>query len=1091
MNTKFKVLYMKQLLLIFFIGFFTLTASFAQSKFLIRGRITDANTGEAVIGANIIEYDAQKRIINGSITDVNGYFTINTRSSEALLGFSSIGYEKKEVEVNGRSELNIALKSESTELEEVVITAKSTADPLTGMSERNIVSSRVKVDMSESLSMGVASAGEALQGKISGVDITSVSGNPGSGASIVIRGLGSLGNSQPLIVVDGIKQNVNTGGFEFSSADQEDLGSLVNIAPQDIKSIEVLKDAASTAVWGSEGADGVLLIETYKGSRGKTKFFYNSKFTVSVQPPAIPMLNGDEYIMLQLEEWHNARGVFDLPPEIAYDKDYFDFYNYSANTDWISEITRTGITSDQFFKLEGGGEKTLYYASVSYLNDIGTVDNTDFNRITTRLNLDYNISSKLKFTMLFNYTNSLKGDNYSPSTGNDKKRSNIRAMAYQKSPNMSIWEYDPEGNLTGEYFSPIQTYQGTGTQYYNPVAVADLSVNDIQTNEVSNTFVLNYNLASWIRFRETISLNYNNQSRSYFVPYNAVGAIWIDNNKNEAKQNVKNNQNVMTRSQLFFTPRINSTHVISGTLMWETTQSQAEYSILSNNRGPSVDIKDPSANSQWATLQSGSNENRALGALANINYTLKDRYIFQANVRVDGSSKFGTSQRWGLFPSISAGWRFSSESIFENQQFLSDGKLRVSWGQAGKQPNNPYDRHAIYNTMTPNQYILNPIIIPVQVQLDNLRWQTVSSWNVGLDLSFLAEKVNMTAEVYNKITDNLLWEGGDKYQIPTTSGYTELKAYNAGSVQNQGWEVFVNGLVMKRNKQSLSLNFNISRNYNTFLKFPENFENEKDISIGNGEYPRRADEGVPVGSFYGFIYEGVWARDEDVVALNANGEQLMDVYGDPIPLTYNEEYEFKGGDAIYKDVNNDGKIDLLDVVYLGDSNPDFIGSFGFNYEWSRLSFNAMFFYRYGYQIVNEVAINTEGMLGRDNQSKAVLRRWRTPPAPGEELPDNILPRAYLLHPANNLGSDRYIEDGSFMRLNNLSISYRFPQEMAKKLNLNLFQISLNMRKLLTITNYSGQDPEVSQKGSDPFWIGTDNANTPPPKVFTLSINIGF
>jgi TonB-linked SusC/RagA family outer membrane protein len=1091
MKTKYISMDMKKLLLGILILLIPAVSVFSQGRFLVRGQVIDASNGEPVIGVNIIEYDDQMRIINGTITDVNGYFTINVRNQNATIGVSSIGYEKQEFNLNGRAELKIELKSESTALEEVVIVGTSTSDPLTGISERNIVSSRVKVDMSESISFGAASAGEALQGKISGVDITSVSGNPGSGASIVIRGLGSLGNSQPLIVVDGIKQNVNTGGFEFASADQEDLGSLVNIAPQDIKSIEVLKDAASTAVWGSEGADGVLLIETYKGSRGKTKFFYNSKLTLNVQPPAIPMLNGDEYIMLQLEEWHNARGVFDLPPEIAYDRDYFDFYNYSANTDWIDEITRTGFQSDQFFKLEGGGDKTLYYASVSYLNDIGTTLNTDFKRITTRLNLDYNISNKLKFTMMFNYTNSLKGDNYSPSSGNDNRRSNIRAMAYRKAPNMSIWEYDPEGYLTGEYFSPIQTYQGSGTQYYNPVAVADLSVFDIENNEVANTFVLNYNVLPWLRFRETISLNYQNTARKYFVPYNAVGAIWIDNNKNEAREQIRNSDRVMTRSQIFINPRINTNHVVSATLMWETSQSKAEYSLLSNSRGPSVDITDPSANTQLNSISSGSSEDRAVGALANFNYTMFDRYIFQSNVRVDGSSKFGVAQRWGVFPSVSAGWRFSSEPFLKNQRILTDGKLRVSWGQAGKQPRNPYDRHAIYNTMTPNQYILRPIIIPTQAQLDNLKWQTVSSWNLGMDLSFLNERINITAEIYDKITYDLLWEGNDKYQIPSTSGYTELKAFNAGSVQNKGWEFYINGLVFKNDNHNLSLNFNVSRNYNTFLEFPTNFENEKDISIGNGQFPRRADEGVPVGSFYGFIYDGVWARDEDVVATNANGNILLDVEGNPLPLTYKEEYEFKGGDAMYRDINHDGKIDLLDVVYLGDSNPDFIGSFGFNYDWKNFNLNTMFFYRVGYQIVNEVALNTEGMLDKDNQSKAVLRRWRTPPPEGEELPDNILPRAYLFHPANNLGSNRYVEDGSFLRLNNIALSYRFSKSFTQKLRLSAFQVSLNMRKLLTFTNYSGQDPEVSQQGSDPFWIGTDNARTPPPKVYTLSINIGF
>jgi TonB-linked SusC/RagA family outer membrane protein len=1060
--------------------------SLIAQKFVVRGNISDSQSGESLIGVNVIEYDDQKRIINGSITDVNGNFTITVSNPNALIGISYIGYEKREFQLNSRSELSVELVSESTALEEVVIIASGGGDPITGITERNVISSRVKVDMSESAVMGVASAGEALQGKVSGVDIMSVSGNPGSGASIVIRGLGSLGNSQPLIVVDGIKQNVNVDAdFSFASADQEDLGSLVNIAPQDIKSIEVLKDAASTAVWGSEGADGVLLIETFRGSKGKTQFFYNSKFTLNLQPPPIPMLNGDEYIMLQLEEWHNARGIFDLPPEIAYDRNYFDFYNYSANTDWIGEITRSGFASDQFFKLQGGGDKTLYYASVSYLDDIGTVLNTDFSRITTRVNLDYNISDKLKFTMQFNYTNSLKGDNITPQ--DTKASNNIRSMAYKKSPNMSIYEYDQEGNLTGEYFTPIQTYQGAGATYYNPVAIANLSINDIESNSVSNQFVLNYNIRPWLRFRETVSLSYDNQKRNSFLPSNAVGATWINNKNNEAKERNLNSNTIMTRSQLFITPRISSEHVISGVLMWETNAFRSEFSQLTTNRGPSVELQDPSMNSQIANLQSLATENRSLGALANLNYTMKDRYLFQFNARVDGSTKFGVDKRWGFFPSASVGWRFTSESFMQNQKLFSDGKIRFSYGQSGKQPQGAYVRHAIYNTVNPNQYIENSIILPTQVQLVNLRWQTVSSWNLGLDLTMLQERVNVTAEIYDKVTSDLLWEGNDKFQVPSSSGYSQLNAYNAGKVQNRGWEVFVNGIIYQKNRQTFSANFNISKNINTFLEFPENFENEKDITIGNGDYPRRADEGVPVGSFYGFRYLGVWPTDESVVATNVNGDILLDVNGDPIPLTYRDEYQFKGGDAIYADINHDGKIDILDVVRLGDSNPDFIGSLGLNYSYKSFSLNTMFFYRVGYEIVNEVALSTEGMLNRDNQSKAVLNRWRTP---GQDEP-GMLPRAYLFHPANNLGSDRYVEDGSFLRLNNLTLSYRMNPNLVKRMGLNMLQFSVNMRRLLTLTNYSGQDPEISPKGSDPFWFGTDNARTPPAKIFTLSINVGF
>jgi hypothetical protein len=286
---------------------------------------------------------------------------------------------------------------------------------------------------------------------------------------------------------------------------------------------------------------------------------------------------------------------------------------------------------------------------------------------------------------------------------------------------------------------------------------------------------------------------------------------------------------------------------------------------------------------------------------------------------------------------------------------------------------------------------------------------------------------------------------------------------------------------------NLNINFNISQNVNSFLEFPESFNNEVGTSIGTGQYPRKANIGQPVGSFYGFRYLGVWPSDDAVQIEDVNGEPLLDVYGNPIPFSYKGTYEFKGGDAIYKDVNHDGVIDLRDVEYLGDSNPDFMGGFGGSFRWRQFYISTQFHFRIGYQIVNMVALRTEGMRDKNNQSKAVLYRWSYQ---GQDDP-GMLPRAYMNHPANNLGSDRYVEDGDFLRLNNLSIQYALSRDLCKQLRIKSLDIGITMRKLMTITNYSGQDPEVPQIGEDPFWFGTDNARTPPPRAYTLSVSFAF
>jgi hypothetical protein len=455
----------------------------------------------------------------------------------------------------------------------------------------------------------------------------------------------------------------------------------------------------------------------------------------------------------------------------------------------------------------------------------------------------------------------------------------------------------------------------------------------------------------------------------------------------------------------------------------------------------------------------------------------------QLNLRADASSRFGSNNRWGIFPSASVAWRFSEEPWLQKLNFLTEAKLRFSYGQAGKQPSGYYDRHAIFNTVNPSQYVDEPIVVPRQIQLTDLKWQTLTQTNLGLDL-FLFKRIDITGELYMKTTENLLWRN---YEIPYSSGFATLKWYNGGELRNEGWEIDFSVHAIKRSSVNLRLNFNISHNVNSFTKFPDNFNREVDLNIGNGQYPRKANLGEPVGSFYGFRYLGVWPSTEDIVALNDGGGTLIDVNGDPIPLSYKGSYIFQGGDAIYDDVNHDGQINLLDVVYLGDSNPDFIGGFGFNFSWKDLRISSQFHYRTGYEIVNEIALKTEGMLDKNNQSKAVLHRWR---AKGQNE-EGMLPRAYLFHPANNLGSDRYVEAGDYLRLINMTISYSLPKPVIMKLRIRSLDFAITMRRIFTLTNYSGQDPEIPQDIEDPFWFGTDKARTPPPKAYTFSMALGF
>jgi len=1060
---------------------FSLVDLSAQQSRIIRGRITDSGDNTAVIGANVIEYDAENRIINGTISDVNGDFVLEMKNLENTLRVSVIGYDTKEIRPDPTRVLAITLDATKVELEEVTITARAQSRfSLTNIDERDNASSTVRVDLIDMQNSGILSATDALQGRVSGLDIIASSGDPGSGSQLVIRGLSSMGNSQPLIVVDGVPQfRVNRDNFDISSADTEDLSNLVNIAVQDIKSIEILKDAASTAVWGSQGADGVLLIETHAGRLGKVQFDYQYKPSLNIQPPAIPMLNGDEYIMLQLEEWHNAYGVFNIPPEIAYDRDYYDFYNYSANTDWLGEITQNAVTHDHYFKIAGGGQKTRYFTSVSYVDEGGTTINTNSKRISTRVNLDYYLSRKLVFMIQFNYTNNNTNRHVEISNRN------VRQMALIKAPNMSIWEYDQYGNPTGEYFTPISSYQGSGSNYFNPVAVANLDKNQRHENHLQNTFRLRYKITDWITINETVSFQYKGYKTQNYLPYNALGTDWLAWTVNKAEESNNIESSIRTETQMMFdSPFASDDHVLSGALTWITSQSQWEWMNLQSNKIPSTDIQDPAISGQINWIGTGTGENREVGALANLNYKYKDKYLIQSVVRADASSVFGVNYRWGVFPGVSLGWRFTSEPFMQSFQFMDESMLRFSWGITGRQPTSAYARFATYQSTGNGSYMTYPAIVPQSVQLNNLKWESQSSYNLGIDLNLFNYRVFIQGDLYHKLTTDLLFS---PYNIPSSSGYRQFSFFNGGALQNRGWELMMDVKIIKRDAFSWSVNLNTSQNFNAFISLPDNFNTERSTAIGNGQYPLRVLEGEPIGSFFGFRYLGVYPSDNDALARDANGNIIRDNEGNPLPMTYLGSYIFRGGDAIYADINHDGKIDLNDVVHIGDSNPDFIGGFGTNAKYRNFDINCSFHYRLGFDIVNQVAIDTEGMNDRNNQSKAVLRRWRVQ---GQDE-EGMLPKAYMYHPANNLGSDRYVEAGDYLRLINLKLGYRLRKDWCDRLNLRSVDLAFSARKILTFTRYSGQDPEVGQDATNPFWMGVDRANTPPPKILTFSIAVGF
>ena len=1070
-------------------------------KFTIRGIITDAETNEPLLGVNIVEVSQENRFLNGTISNFNGEFMLEVTSENSRVEIKYIGYKSEVLEVKGQEFFTIKLTTDVKVLEGVdIVTQRIQQSGLAPVARRDDASSKFVLNLDEMSGVGATSSEDLLQGAVPGLDIVMNSGDPGSGSSLIIRGMGSLGGAQPLIVIDDIPQDIKSSkDFSFASADIEDIGALVSIPPNDIADIQVLKDASATAMYGSRGANGVLIITTKRGSKSKPKFDFIYKMNYDKQPSPIPLLNGDEYVTLQLEQLFNPTSLYDLPVQLAYEKSYYDYYNYAQNTDWLKEVTRNPLSKEYAFSVRGGGDKSSYYISINYTDEEGTTTNTDLERLTNRINLDYRISNNLRVSANFSYVNSSNNRpfEFNAFTSNPK---GVREIAYTKAPNMSVYEYDANGILTGRYFSPIVSYQGSDVfSIFNPVAISNLSEYNLNQNEMNSDLNINYSIGGGFSFKGTISYQYISSGFNSFLPREAIGTAWTNWMNNNATQEVRDFTTFRANGNLTYRKEFAEIHSFVGNATYEISQTSAVSSTTSANQTASNNLTDPAAVSQLGWMWDWLGQSRTIRATSFLQYKLKDKYSITLNGSLEGSSRFGADKRWGLFPSVSGFWRFGSEPFLNDVTFIGrDARLKASWGITGNSSDiGNYNRFATY--VTGGKYIDNTIIIPNKVQLDNIQWEIGNMTNIALEVPMFNDKVMMTLEVYKTTTSNVMFE---KYKIPTSSGYDKLANFNGGKIENKGIEFFVSSVVKRwgpKSRNSFSLDMNLSHNVNLLLEAPPNFINETDATLLNGKYPRVVNTGVPIGSFYGLEYLGVYSTsnisvDDPVgsktpVARDANGNVIVDVTGKPLRMFYggtaNGSY-FYGGDAMYKDQNHDGVIDILDAVNLGNSNPDVYGGLSGTLKLSQFNFKFQFFGRWGQDIVNSVAQSTQGMNNRDNQSKAVLRRWRWE---GMDY-DNLIPRAYMNDVKNNLGSTRYVEDGSFLRLNNITLSYEIPRDICTKFNLQKVVFSMNARRLYTFTNYTGQDPEVPL-GKDFFWMGADKAKTPPANRFTFTLNVNF
>ncbi|MBC7845779.1 MAG: SusC/RagA family TonB-linked outer membrane protein [Flavobacterium sp.] len=1066
----------------------------AQSKaLLVRGQIVDSGDNLSIPGATIVEQDGEGRTVTGVITDIDGNFAIRVKNPNNKLFISTIGYKSQTVPINGRETIKVKLVSSTESLKEIVITSEKKGNSgLMNIAERDRTTSSVTINAADLAYTQAASIDEALQGRMAGVDITANSGDPGAGMQIRVRGTSSIsGSSEPMIVVDGMPYETTIpSDFNFGSSDDQEYAALLNIAPTDIETITVLKDAAATAVWGSKAASGVILITTKRGGISAPKITYTYKGSYAKLPATIPMLNGDQYSQLIPEEFMNRNGV---PlntlnvKEFQYDpQDVYFYKNYSQNTNWVDAITQTGLTNEHNLSLQGGGEKARYFSSVGYYDSRGVTVGTGLERINVRLNLDYVVSSRIKFKTDLAYTHTYTKRNYVNSKDSEDK---LRGVAYVKMPNMSIYEFNELGELTPNYFSPAFNVQGTYPGTYNPVAMAEYAINDQINQRITPHFNVNVDIIpSTLISTFDVQFDYSSTKTKAFLPQNATGRPFTETVVNRASDSDGDTSSIQTKTNVVYTPNIGKNQTLQTILSLQTNDSRyASHKALTSNTASSI-LTDPSnpsrtQNSELA-LSNGSGQARTVGALLSAQYGLLDRYIVNVGLRGDGNSKFGPDNRYGLFPSVSARWRVSGESFMKKLEYVDDLSFRVSYGKSGRAPKDSYLYFNVYDNYETSYLGMNGVI-PTNMELSNLRWETLTGKNIGFNLRLFNNRVSLDVDLYQNVTEDLLYPD---IQLSSISGYNTISDMNAGTMKNQGWEVGLNTTPYKAGKWKVDFNFNIASNQNMITEISEFYPSESGNTDRNGQFKRFLQVDNPFGSFYGYKFKGVYTDLEATKAKDANGNVILGPNGQEVLMRFNypnTDYVFQPGDAIYEDINKDGNIDSRDVVYLGNSNPKITGGFGPTFVYNNQFRLLLYFnYRMNYDIINGTDMATTNMSGYSNQSTAVLARWRNP----GDVTD--MPRAVFGSGYNWLGSDRYVEDASFLRLRSVTFRYNLGKNMLKKLNVDDLTFYVTGDNLYTWTNYRGQNPEVSAK-TGPFELAIDNASTPPTKRFTLGVSTRF
>ncbi|MCU0450630.1 MAG: TonB-dependent receptor [Bernardetiaceae bacterium] len=1012
----------------------TVASAFAQTR-AVSGKVTAADDGSPLPGVSVLI----KGTTTGTTTDVNGAYRLASVPDQATLVFSYVGFTKLEIPVGNQSELNISLKSDEKLLSEVVVVGYGTQD------RREVTGAVSSVMGKEVKNLPLLGVDQAMQGRAAGVFVTQNSGTPGGGIAVRIRGSGSItGSNEPLYVVDGVP--INTGSYSRIGVGNQQTNAIADLNPSEIESIEVLKDGAASAIYGSRASNGVVLITTKRGKAGKSNVdfgFYTGFQNVWQQPG---LVTGPQYVEALQEGVRNRFGANIIPSQVG----LVGLDNAPSSyqtTDWLSEIFRTAPISQYDLGVSGGNESTKFRISGTYFDQQGIIVGSNFERMNVRLNLDHKISEKVKVGTSIGLTRSLQNR-----IQNDNNIFGVLSTAVLLGTHIPV--RNPDGTYARDPNASVD----------NPVAVATEPLISAVTNRVIGNAFLEYEIIKGLSFRSNWGIDFLGfRDRTFFPTTTNTGAGSNGSGTEVYTQDLGwLTENTLNYSKTF------GKHQLTALVGATYQESDYETILAAANTFPGNSIRRLSAGAVKSDASSGGTSWGIASYLSRVNYGYAGKYLFSASIRYDGSSRFAEARRWGVFPSASAAWRIAEEKFMDGLPFVSDLKLRASWGQTGNQEFGNFNYLGLYGSG--NNYLQQGGIAPSQLANPDLTWEKADNYNVGLDFGFLDDRFTLSAEYFVRNTLELLLNR----QLPLTSGFGSI-TQNIGSMQNRGWEFTANTTNINSESFKWTTNFNIS-----FIKNEiTSLFNNQPFAAGFASW---VEVGQPIGSFRGFRVDGIFQNQEEINQLNAEARRQS---GNP-----NAVYQAaltSPGDVRFRDLNGDGRITGDDQEILGSAQPRFFG--GITNTFSFKGFDLMLFFQFvnGNKIYNNTRAFSEGMNSVFGQTEGILNRW-TPTNTNTDVP-----RAVFGDPNNNRrSSDRFLEDGSFTRLKNLTFGYTLPSSLVAKTKfLRSLRLYMTGQNLLTFTNYKGFDPEVNTFSGSNTALGTDFLTFPQARTITFGVNLGL